>query len=133
MKKRDIIRMILAGHILPGDIPTIGPGRMLIQTGPESFTDSLTGESFQTDQVKRMTEPFRNSPFIEGIITGPRERLLDQDNEVHENARIPYLTETEVQGVPCYQFKVFNIPSIATTEDAVQWALRNQINNKPKQ
>ena len=128
MKKRDILKMLITGSIRPEDIPSIRPGGTLIQTGPFIYTDTKTGESFQADQLAKLIEPFKCSPFFEGYITGSKEGLLEQNIEVHPNARTPYLTEIEVNGIHCYQFKVIDIPTIKTVDDAVGWAINSNKN-----
>jgi hypothetical protein len=125
MKKRAIIKAILSGSINPNSIPAIGPGRTLIQTGPETYTDSLTGENFSSDQVERMKEPFRNLPFAECKIVGTKEGLLNMDLEAHEKARIPHLTETEVNGNQYHEFRIINLPEV-TKDNSLRFAIENR-------
>lgn len=129
--KRELLKMLITGSIRPGSIPAVGPGGMLIETASGIFTDTKNGESFQGEQLAQLIEPFKRSPFFEWHIGvgESKENFLEHEEDIHPNARTPYLTEMQIEGGYCYQFKVINIQSISTPNAAIEWALKNQVNN----
>lgn len=121
MNKREILKMLLSGTLLPDQIPAIGEGHLLIQTSETGFTDAKTGERFTSDQVEKMKTPFAGSPWLETQICGERNMLLD-DTDCHKNARKPFLTKTEISGRECYMYSMIFIPEVKSIEDQIHLA-----------
>lgn len=86
-----------------------GPGRWLVQTGPELFTDSNTGESFTIEEVNKLKSCFKNIFSLEKRITGTK-RELSQIAGCHIEASKPYLTECVLNERIVWEFLVIDIP-----------------------
>jgi len=122
MNKRELLKSLLKGN---ATIPAITPGRLLIATSQNEFTDSLTGERFTRQQVNQMREPFAgNQPEIWQIVTS--DSGLIQDDDLHPAARKPHYTPTKINGVACFQFEVVFIPEVTPENQLFYATLKNQ-------
>jgi hypothetical protein len=86
-----------------------GRGRWLVQTGPEMFTDSFTGESFNVEQVNEMGSCFKNMFSLEKRITGTKKEI-SQIAGCHFLASKPYISECVVNESIVWMFLVIDIP-----------------------
>ena len=122
MNKRELLRSLLTGR---QTIPAISPGRILIATGQNEFTDTTTGETFTRQQVNRMKEPFTGTRPEIGLIATYDAGLID-DNDIHPAARKPHYTPTEINGKPCFQYEVIFLPEVTPENQLFFGTIKNQ-------
>jgi len=110
MDKKSLLKKIAEGKLKLSDIPKPGPGFWLIQTGPSTFTDAMTGENFTSDQVATLTRG-KGSIVSEIEIVGSKEGL-SYFEDFHPKAARPYLIECRVNEIDCFKFLTINIPEL---------------------